>query len=131
MLGKLSQIISAAVVAASITASPSAAQTPKAADLVVEDLTVRATDPAHMVIDILLTPESRVALTEFTEGAVGRKADIRIDGQLVMSPVITERIEDGRLQVTGSASGSLDQLRERLQSGRTSLRIELADASTN
>lgn len=107
--------------AAWISVSPCMAQGSKSVDLNVQDIIV-----SDQMIDISLEPRSRITLAEFTRGAIGRKVDIRIDNEVVMSPVITEVIVDGRLRVTGIAAASLAHLRGRVHSGQARIQIELS-----
>ena len=62
--------------------------------------------------------ESRAAFARVTTENVGRKAEVRIDGKTVMSPVIREPIQGGSLQVSGGLTvAEVADLVARLKSG--------------
>ena len=121
--------VAAVFAVAWLWASPGLAQVSTSVGLVVQEVSVAETETSETAVEISLAPESRIALAEFTKGALGRRANIRIDGQIVMSPVITEVIVDGRLRVTGIAAGSLGRLRERVETGQASIQVELPETS--
>jgi preprotein translocase subunit SecD len=54
------------------------------------------------VVFFVMTPSSTRAFAELTVKNVGRKVAIRIDGRVVMTPVINEPIPGGRLQISGN-----------------------------
>jgi preprotein translocase subunit SecD len=64
-------------------------------------------------------------LGEFTTANVGRKIEIRVDGQVLMSPVIREPVVNGVVQVSGHFT--LDEaadLAARLTAGTSKIEVE-------
>lgn len=62
--------------------------------------------PYGPAVSIHLTPEGAVRFGEATGAAVGRKAAIVLDGEVLSAPVIQERIDGGRVQITMGAGSS-------------------------
>ena len=84
----------------------------------------RANDLA--VLTITMTPDGRLAFGRFTEEHVGRRVDVRIDGKVVMRPIIREPILRGVLQISGPPLEELRQLANRLSAGNVKLEVDLA-----
>jgi len=80
------------------------------------------------VITIRLTERSGRMFAEFTKSNVFRKTEVRIDGKVVMSPVIREPILNGSLQVNGNFTlKEAQELADRLNRGATRVEVELVD----
>jgi preprotein translocase subunit SecD len=95
-------------------------------DLVIADISPTASNSPNVVVEMRIEPTSQASLAEFSKNAVGRQVEVRIDKQVVMSPVMTEAIVDGRLRVTGVGAVSLHRLREQLRTGTVRIQIDLA-----
>lgn len=75
--------------------------------LLTGDIVKRATaaiDPYtnEPVVSIELTPTGASAFAALTESAIGRRLAVVLNGHVISAPVIRERIEGGRLQVSGA-----------------------------
>lgn len=59
------------------------------------------------VVSYVLTAAGRVAFAQFTAAHVGRKVDLRVDGQTVMTPVIKEPVAGGigKIPVASTEAG--------------------------
>jgi preprotein translocase subunit SecD len=80
------------------------------------------------VITIRLTDRSGRMFGELTKNNVGRRTEVRIDGQVVMSPIIREPILGGSLQVSGGFTlKDAQELAERLNSGGARIEVEVVD----
>lgn len=79
------------------------------------------------VLSITFAPASREAFAHFTEANVGRKVEMRIEGKVVMAPVIREPILGGKVQVSGSSVGleELRQVAKRLSGGSIKVEVEV------
>jgi preprotein translocase subunit SecD len=84
---------------------------------------VRTNEP---VVTFVMKEDSKRAFGELTHKNVGRAMEMRIDGQVVMAPVIREPILGGSGQI--AAKFSLDEARDiarRLQTGTSRLEVEI------
>ncbi len=78
------------------------------------------------VVSFRLMPSSKRKLGEFTTANVGRKVEIRVDGQVLMSPVIREPITNGVVQVSGHFTlREAADLAARLTAGTSKIEVEL------
>jgi preprotein translocase subunit SecD len=71
-------------------------------------------------LSISLTPESKEAFGAFTGRHIGELVDFKIDGNVVMSPVVREPILGGELMISGRF--------ERGELISTAKRVDAADA---
>jgi SecD-like export protein len=80
------------------------------------------------VITIRLTERSGRMFAELTKNNVGRRTEVRIDGKVVMSPIIREPILGGSLQVSGDFTlKDAQELADRLNSGAARVEVEVVD----
>jgi preprotein translocase subunit SecD len=77
------------------------------------------------ILSIRLTPAGREAFARFTTENVGRKVEMRIDGKVVMTPVIREPILGGSLQISGPSLGDVRALASRLSAGNVKIEVEV------
>jgi preprotein translocase subunit SecD len=77
------------------------------------------------VLTITLSPAGREAFARFTTENVGRKTEIRIDGKVMMRPIIREPILGGVLQISGSSLNDLRALASRLSAGSVKIEVEV------
>lgn len=95
--------------------------------LEVRDATVavdhRANDLA--VLTVRLVPAAQDAFARFTTANVGRRAEIRIDGKVMLKPIIREPILSGSLQISGPPLEELRMLAKRLSAGGVNIEVEL------
>jgi preprotein translocase subunit SecD len=78
------------------------------------------------VVNFRFTPDSARDFAGFTEANVGRKIDIRVDGKVMMQPVIREPIRGGSGQVIVSSAEEGRTLAARLSDGSLTLEIDVA-----
>jgi preprotein translocase subunit SecD len=82
----------------------------------------RANQP---LITFTLKDASRRAFAEFTAANIGRAVEIRVDGRVMMKPVIREPIVGGIGQVAGGFNAAEARtLADRLTSGAAKLEVE-------
>jgi preprotein translocase subunit SecD len=75
-----------------------------------------------------LTPESRDAFGAFTTKHVGKVVDLKIDGKVVMSPVVREPILGGQLMVSGNFErGELVAIAKRIEAADAQVEAEARD----
>jgi preprotein translocase subunit SecD len=86
----------------------------------VAGLDQRTRDP---ILTITLTPASQQAFGRLTAANVGRKAEMRIDGKVVLAPIIREPILGGTLQISGRELGDVRALASRLSIGDVRLEV--------
>jgi preprotein translocase subunit SecD len=80
------------------------------------------------VISIRLTERSGRMFAELTKENVGRRTEVRIDGKVVMSPIIREPILGGSLQVSGDFTlKDAQEIADRLNSGAARVEVEVVD----
>jgi preprotein translocase subunit SecD len=80
------------------------------------------------VVSFRMTEDSKRRFGEFTARHVGRKADFRLDGRVVMSAVIREPITGGTGQIASQFSAAeAAEIAERLAAGTARVEIEAAD----
>jgi hypothetical protein len=80
------------------------------------------------VITIRLTERSGRMFAELTKDNVGRTIEVRIDGKVVMSPIIREPILGGSVQVSGGFTlKDAQELADRLNSGAARIEVEVVD----
>lgn len=79
----------------------------------------------QQALSLELTPESRDAFAAFTSEHVGNTIDIRIDGEVVMSPRLVEPIAGGLIMVSGSFKpGELAEIGKRIIPGGARVEVE-------
>jgi preprotein translocase subunit SecD len=94
--------------------------------LVVTQAAVGWVGVGQPVIRLHLAPESADALKELTLKNVGSKVDLRVDGEVVMSPVIRDPIVSGSLEISGMPDGvDLAALAKRIADGKVRVEIEV------
>jgi preprotein translocase subunit SecD len=100
-----------------------------------EPLAIEVTDVAPVrdertkqpVISIKIAPASAKRFTEFTTQNVGRKLELRIDSNTVISSVIREPILVGSLQISGGWTlQETKDLADRIAAGKSKVEVELA-----
>ncbi len=70
------------------------------------------------VVNVRFDPGSARALAEFTAANVGRRVELRVDGQAVASPVIRDPITGGEIVISGSMTAAdAGRLAMRLREG--------------
>jgi hypothetical protein len=80
------------------------------------------------IVTFRLTPRSGRMFAEFTSNNIGRVFELRIDGRVVMKPVIREPITGGSVQVVGGFTVTeAKELADRLNSGSARVEVEVAD----
>ncbi len=69
-------------------------------------------------LSLILTPEATAAFAEFTTAEVGHQIEVRIDGEVVMTPRLMDPILGGELWISGRfEEGELAALATRISSG--------------
>jgi len=63
----------------------------------------RSGDP---IINVTLKESSKQIFAEITQNNVGRTMELRVDGKVVMAPVVREPLLGGQFQISGSLSAS-------------------------
>ena len=80
------------------------------------------------VVSFRMTPASQRLFADFKSKNVGRKTEFRLDGRLLMSPVIREPILGGAGQISSKFTvEDARDIAERLSSGRAKIEIEAVD----
>jgi preprotein translocase subunit SecD len=80
------------------------------------------------IVIIQVAESSRIALTQLTTNNIGKPVEIRVDGNVLMRPVIREPIFGGTLQVSGNMTiQDVADIVQRLQSGAGKLEIEVVE----
>jgi len=80
------------------------------------------------VVTFRLTERSGRMFAEFTANNVGRTIEVRIDGKVVMRPIIREAIKGGSVQVSGGFTPKEAlELADRLNSGAARVEAEVVD----
>ena len=65
---------------------------------------------------------------EFTANNIGRTVEVRIDGKVVMRPIIREAIKGGSVQVSGGFTlATAKELADHLNSGAARVEAEVVD----
>jgi preprotein translocase subunit SecD len=78
------------------------------------------------VLNLTLTLDSAKAFAAFTAANVGRTIELRIDGKVVMAPVVREPITGGLVQIAGSFRGpEIEDLVHRIVSGAAKVAVEV------
>ena len=76
-------------------------------------------------LSLELTPQSRDAFGAFTAEHVGQTIDLRIDGEVVMSPRLVEPITGGQIMVSGTFEpGKLAAIGKRIIPGGAKVEVE-------
>ena len=76
-------------------------------------------------LSLELTPQSREAFGAFTAEHVGQTIDLRIDGEVVMSPRLMEPITGGKIMVSGTFEpGKLVEIGKRIIPGGAKVEVE-------
>jgi preprotein translocase subunit SecD len=80
------------------------------------------------VISFKMTPASQGLFANFTAANVGRKMDIRMDGQTLMSAVIREPIVGGTGQIADRSltAAQMKDLAGQIAAGRAKIEFEIA-----
>ncbi|MEW6454154.1 MAG: hypothetical protein AB1490_26175 [Pseudomonadota bacterium] len=80
------------------------------------------------VISFKMTPASQGLFANFTAANVGRKMDIRVDGQTLMSAVIREPIVGGTGQIADRSltASQMKDLAGQIAAGRAKIEFEIA-----
>jgi preprotein translocase subunit SecD len=85
----------------------------------------RTGDP---IVNFVMTPASGRAFADLTGKNVGKPTEFRVDGRVVMKPVIREPILGGSVQISGSFSADEARaLAERLSSGAGKFEVEVVE----
>ncbi len=80
------------------------------------------------VVAFRLTERSGRMFAEFTANNIGRTFEVRIDGKVVMRPIIREAIKGGSVQVSGGFTlKEAQELADRLNSGAARVEAEVVD----
>jgi SecD/SecF fusion protein len=122
--GRLSALLSLGAFAAAVLL---------ASNVVAEPLTLEVARAAQAfdqrtgepIVSFTMTESSRRLFADFTAQNVGRKAAIRVDGRVVMKPVIREPILGGAGQLSGGFSvDEAKDIADRLSSGAARMEVE-------
>jgi preprotein translocase subunit SecD len=77
-------------------------------------------------LSLELTPQSREAFGAFTAEHVGQTIDLRVDGEVVMSPRLMEPITGGKIMVSGTFEpGKLAEIGKRIIPGGAKVEVEV------
>jgi hypothetical protein len=80
------------------------------------------------VVTFRLTDRSGRMFAQFTADNIGRTVEVRIDGKVVMRPIIHEAIKGGSVQVSGGFTlATARELADRLNSGAARVEAEVVD----
>jgi hypothetical protein len=80
------------------------------------------------VVAFRLTERSGRMFAEFTGNNIGRTVEVRIDGKVVMRPIIREAIKGGSVQVSGGFTlATAKELADHLNSGGARVEAEVVD----
>ena len=77
------------------------------------------------LVTFVMTDASKQQFAELTSRNVGRKMQVRLDGRVVMAPVIREPILGGSGQLTGFTAEEVRDVATHLTSGRAKLEFEI------
>jgi len=78
------------------------------------------------IISFTMAEASRRLFAEFTRQNVGRAMEVRVDGRVIMTPVIREPIVGGTGQLLGGFStAEANALAERLSTGNAKIEVEI------
>lgn len=61
---------------------------------------------AQPIVEAVLTPEGRKAFAKLTLEHVGEVVELRVDGELLSSPMVQSPILDGKLVISGSMTAA-------------------------
>jgi preprotein translocase subunit SecD len=94
-------------------------------ELGVAKVSVVADSADQKALSLELTPQSREAFGAFTAEHVGQTIDLRVDGEVVMSPRLMEPITGGRIMVSGTFEpGKLVEIGKRIIPGGAKVEVE-------
>ena len=117
---RLAAFIASLLLASGAVASAEPLQLAVAKASVVAD---RVTNQQSLSLE--LTPASREAFGAFTTEHVGDTVDLRIDGEVVMSPRMVEPITGGLIMVSGTFEpGQLAEIGKRILPGGAKVEVE-------
>ena len=78
-----------------------------------------------IVLDMTLTASSAKDFAAFTTANVGRAVELRIDGKVMMAPVVREPILGGHVQISGNfAKAELVAIASRISTGEAKVEVE-------
>jgi len=70
------------------------------------------------VVNVRLEPESAQSFTAFTAANVGKRVELRVDGEIVTAPIIRDPITGGEIVISGSMTAEdAGRLAMRLRDG--------------
>ena len=76
-----------------------------------------------------LTAESKEAFGAFTDRHIGEQVDLKVDGQVVMSPVVREPIRGGEVWINGRfEKAELVAIAKRVEAADAKVEAEVHDA---
>ncbi len=77
------------------------------------------------VLDLTLAPPSATAFGELTQANIGKVVELRIDGKVILSPIVRDPILGGVVEISGRFS-RLDLLEtaNRIWSGNAKVEVE-------
>lgn len=96
------KFVRSAMVAAAMTLMLTAAVQAKVLELHVATASVSTSTSGQAIVDVTVTPESAEVLRDFTRQQLGKAVEVRVAGEVVMSPVVTHEIANGHFQITGT-----------------------------
>ena len=124
----LRQLAATCCVAAVLCPTSSANAEPLSLRVAKADVVLDADGQRILAID--LTPESGKALAELTGGNIGKKIAIIVDGKILASPFIYERIGDGGFWLNSPLDQKeLDIIVKRLSEQGAALQVEVRPGS--
>ncbi len=88
-------------------------------------LVLRDQTTGEPVLSLTLMPDSAKAFGELTAANIGRVVELRLDGKVVMAPVVRDPILGGLVNVSGAfAPTELEDVADRIARG--DVRVEVA-----
>jgi preprotein translocase subunit SecD len=76
-----------------------------------------------------LTADSKEAFGAFTDRHIGEQVDLKVDGEVLMSPVVREPIRGGEVWITGRfEKAELVAIAKRVEAADAKVEAEVRDA---
>jgi preprotein translocase subunit SecD len=82
----------------------------------------------QLALKMELTPESKEAFGAFTNRHIGEQVDLKVDGEVIMSPVVREPILGGEVMITGRfGRAELVGIAKRIEAADAKVEAEVHD----
>jgi preprotein translocase subunit SecD len=118
--GRVAAALAALVLAGKVAEADPLAVTVLSADLAIDPGT---NEP---VLSLRFDEASAKAFADLTRDNVGKVVELRVDGKVVMSPIVREPIVGGSLRVSGPfPPGELKDMAARLSAGTAKVEVEV------